>query len=336
MSEAMLRVGLDLDGSLESLGDSMTELADALAALGTCELVRFHTLTRPQSPQDRRLPLRALWTPLWRRSLGRSLDNLLAPVDIIHVAGLATPPTKRTPLVVSVDDLRPLREETRTHQRIAQLRRAVAHGAVLVASSRTASHEVLQVLKVQRSQVVVVSPAVPNVARTLEGHDLVVNVTGLVDRFLRLAPALVRFASARGARLVALSSASSSQRIRASGLTVTVSPRSEARNALANARVVLHISDGARFPSFAIAALAAQVPTLARATPINRELLGGAAALAASDEEVLETLSEVWDSASRRAIMAAAGLSRAADFSPNEAATAYAALYRNVVRGRES
>ena len=232
-SEVRLRVGLDLDGSLESLGDSMTELADALAALGTCELVRFRTLTAPRQPAEQRLAWRALWTPLWRRSLGRSLDGLLAPVDIIHVAGLVTPPTKQTPIVISVDDLRPLREETRTHQRIAQLRRAVARGAVLVASSRTASHEVISVLGAQRSQVVVVSPAVPTVAPTVNGRDLVVNVTGLVERFLSLAPELVRLAHERGARVIALTSSKSGQRIRSSGLAVTVRSRSDAREALA-------------------------------------------------------------------------------------------------------
>jgi glycosyltransferase involved in cell wall biosynthesis len=109
--------------------------------------------------------------------------------------------------------------------------------------------------------------------------------------------------------------------------------RSEARRALADARVVLHVSDGARFPSFAIAALAAGVPTIARATTINRELLSGAAALTESDEEVLPTLLELWESPSRRAIMIAAGRSRAEDFAPATAARAYLSLYHDVVRG---
>jgi len=328
-----LRVGLDLDGSLESLGNSMTELADALTGLGTCDLVRFRSRSRVQHPQEQRLALHWLWSPLWRRSLGRSLDGLVAPVDVLHVAGLATPPTKKTPLVISVDDLRPLREETRTHQRITQLRRAVSHGAVLVASSRTASHEVLQVLGVSRSQVVVVPPTVPSVALTDGGRDLVVNITGLIDRFLTLAPSLIVFARDSESRVVAVTSAKSAQRIRASGLAVTVRPRRDAREALAGARVVLHISDGARFPSFAIAALAAGVPTVARATSINRELLDGAALLVTSDEELLERLADVWAGEERRSIMIAAGRSRAIDFAPATAARSYEALYRDVVRG---
>jgi len=115
-----------------------------------------------------------------------------------------------------------------------------------------------------------------------------------------------------------------------------VRPRSDARDALAHARVVIHLSDGARFPSYAIAALAAGVPTIARATDINRELLEGAAALVVNDPEVLATLDEVWSGESRRSIMIAAGRSRAVDFAPDTAARAYLSLYREVVRGWSS
>jgi glycosyltransferase involved in cell wall biosynthesis len=333
VSSALLRVGLDLDGSLESLGNSMTDLANALDATGECTLVRFRTLSKPASSDERRLILRQLWSPLWRRSLGPSLDRLVGPLDVIHLAGRATPPTKAIPLIISVDDLRPLRGETREHQRIAQLRRAVGRGAVLVASTRSASHEVQRVLKIDRARVVVVPPAVPLVAATVEGHALVVNITGAVTPFLQLAPRLVEFAARRETEVVAVTSAQAGQRIRAQGLAVTVRSRAEARSALADARVVLHVSDGARFPSFAIAALAAGVPTVARATTINRELLSGAAALTESDDEVVPLLDELWEGSTRRAITIAAGRARASDFAAATAARAYLSLYRDVVRG---
>ncbi len=331
-AEVALRVGLDLDGSLESLGNSMTDLADALATSSGLELVRFRT-RGSASDGEQRLAGRALWAPLWRRSLGRPVDALLPPLDVIHVAGLATPPTRSTPLVVSVDDLRALRGETRIVQRVTALRRAASRGAVLVASTRTASHEVLAVLGSRRSQVVVVPPAVPLVAPTVDGHDLVVNVTGLVDRFLVLAPELERFAQSRGARLVAVASAQARQKVRASAINVMLRSRDEARAALGDARVVLHISDGARFPSFAVAALAARVPTIARSTRINRELLSGAATLVTDDEGWLTNLADVWSNEARRSIMVAAGVARAVDFSPATAARSYAALYHEVVRG---
>jgi glycosyltransferase involved in cell wall biosynthesis len=333
MTTSKVRVGLDLDGSLESLGNSMTDLADALTLSGECELVRFRTRSSRESSNESRVAFRMLWAPLWRRSRGPSLDDLLAPLDVIHVAGLATPPTKRTPLIISVDDLRPLREESRIHQRIAQLQRAAEHGATLVASTVTASHEVQKVLGISRSQVVVVPPAVPTVLPTSQGRDLVVNITGLAEWFLSLAPELIEFARSQGVQLVALASTEVGQRIRQSGLNVTVRARSEARAALADARVVMHFSDGARFPSFAIAALAAGVPTMARSTSINRELLEGAAALVDSDDEVASVLNDVWHSEPRRSIMIAAGRSRAIDYAPATAARAYAALYRDVVRG---
>jgi len=336
VSSSVPRVGLDLDGSLESLGNSMNDLANALDATGECELVRFHSRTSATSSDEARLSMRRLWTPLWKRSLGPSLDRLLPSVDVVHVAGRATPPTKMIPLIISVDDLRPLRGESRERQRVTQLRRAVSHGALLVASTRSASHEVLSVLGVDRARVVVVPPAVPLVQPTLKGTALVVNLTGVVKPFLKLAPDLVAFAKSHGAEVVAVTSATVAQRIRSRNLDVTLRLRREARGALAEARVVLHISDGARFPSFAIAALAAGVPTIARATTINREVLSGAAALTEGDEEVMPTLSELWESETRRAIVVAAGRSRAEDFAPATAARAYAVLYREVVRGWSS
>ncbi len=311
----------------------MTDLADALDRTGECTLTRFRSRTSAQSSSETHLAMRRVWSPLWRRSLGRSIDDLLAPVDVIHVAGFATPPTKSIPLIISVDDLRALRGEARTYLRIAQLRRAVARGAILVASSRTASHEVIEVLGVPRSRVVVVSPAVPIVDPTTQGTDLVVNIAGVDDLFITLAPALIAFAQAHGSSVVALASTRVGQRIHSNGLAVTVRARHEARRALAHARVVMHLSDGARFPSYAIAALAAGVPTIARDTDINRELLNGAAALVGDEGEVMVTLDEVWSGESRRAIMAAAGRSRAVDFAPDTAARAYSTLYREVVRG---
>ncbi len=336
LSSSTIRVGLDLDGSLESLGNSMTDLADALERTGEVHMVRFRSRPASASPTARHLSLRGLWSPLWRRSRGRTIDGLLSAVDVIHVAGLATPPTGVTPLVISVDDLRPLRGDSRTHVRITQLKRAVERGAMLVASSRSASHEVIAVLGVQRSRVVVVPPAVPYVEPTSRGQDLVVNITGVDDLFLAVAPDLVRHCEEHGSTVVALASSEVAQRIHASGHRVTVRPRGEARDALSNARVVMHLSDGARFPSFAIAAMSAGVPTIARATEINRELLEGAAALAATDQELMSLMAQAWTNESRRAIMIAAGRSRAVDFAPDTAARAYLSLYHEVVRGWSS
>ena len=332
VSSRVLRVALDLDGSLESLGNSMDDLADALAATGGCELVRFRS-TRAPIDGEAHLAGRWMFQVAWRLSRGRPIDALLPPVDLVHVAGVATPPTNRVPLVISMDDLRPLRGESRTHQRVAQLSRALSRGATLVASSRTASHEVLDVLHVERHQVVVVPPAVPTVEPTLDGRDLVVNVTGALERLLDVADALVELGRHVSARVVVLASAEAGAVLRAKSSALHVRARHDARSALGGARAVLHLSDGARFPSFAIAALAAGVPTVARSTAINRELLGGAAVLVERNEDVVGALEEIMTRGPHRAVLIAAGRDRAIDFAPATAARAYLNLYREVVQG---
>ncbi len=311
----------------------MTDLADALEATGEVTLVRWRSRSAPGGPDEVRVGARALWAPGWRRALGPAVDRLLPGVDLVHVAGRLTPPTRAVPLLVSVDDLRPLRDESREHQRVRALGRVVARGAWIAASTRAARHEVLAVLGADPSRVAVVPPAVPRVEVEGEGRSLVVNVTGVLQPVLDLAGTLVDLVTPLGGRVVVLASDQAAARLRALGDAVEVRPRREARRVLADARVVWHVSDGARFPSFAIAALGAGVPTLARATAVNRELLAGAAALSASDAEVRALVEELWTNEARRAVAAAAGRARASDFAPARAAEGYLSLYREVVRG---
>jgi len=328
-----LRIGIDLDGSLESLGNSMNDLANALHETRECELVRFRTLT-PTSDGELSLGASArLWGPLWKRSLGPSIDKPLRTVQVIHLAGLATPPLKKIPLVISVDDLRPLRQESRQHVRTVQLQRAVNRGATLVASTRTARNEVISILNVERSHIRVVSPAVPLVAPTTSGDDLVVNITGMAQRFSELAPTLLKFCESKSVKLVAVTSTNVQRSLRALGPNIVWYSRADAAKALQRARVVLHISDGARFPSFAIAALSAGVPTVARATEINRELLSGAASLLNARDRVDEALESLWSDESRRSLMIAGGLARSYDFAPSTVARSYLKVYGEVVRG---
>jgi glycosyltransferase involved in cell wall biosynthesis len=160
----------------------------------------------------------------------------------------------------------------------------------------------------------------------------VLSVTGQTERFFFLAPQLVAFAHSVHSDLVVVGSSALGGRLRAANVDVTFLHRRNAIQALAQARVFVSMSDGARFPSLAIAALGAGVPTVARATEINRELLGGAAALIYDDDEILPTLQEIWSNDGRRSIARAAGLARAHDFAPTEVASAYAALYAEVAK----
>lgn len=329
-----LRVALDLSGPHEEMGNSMALLADALVQQGLYEVVRFRT-GRDVVPRDGvNLPWRTLDRPWWHRSRGRAIDRLLPSVDVVHVAGVATPPTASTPLVISVDDLRPLRHDSRGRQRVAQLRRAVQHGAQLVASSRTASLEVQRSLGLLREHVVIVPPAVTWDLGVATGENLVVNLTGRTDEFLQLAPVLSSLARRRGARVVVLASHEASARIRQRSLDVTVRARREAAQVLGEARAVVHLSDGARFPSFAIAALAAGVPTCATATPVNRELLEGATTLVDETDErrLVEAVEDLWENESLRAVRVASGRARASDYAPDVAARSFAALYGALAR----
>lgn len=330
--ESMTRIALDLDGSLESLSTSMRGLADALDQRADCTLIRFRSASPLHRPDETAFTWRGLYGPGWRRSRGKRVDELLPPVDVIHVAGALTPPTRHTPLLITVDDLRPLRDESPDKQRIRQLRRAVDRGAILVSSSRTASHEVMEILGLTRPDIRVVRPPVGAIDITTGGNDIVVTVTGRWDRFDELAPELVDFARRHGGRLVVLASGSGTRHVRALGIDAIVRSRRETASALASARIAVYLSDGARFPSFAVAALGAQVPTAARATEINREILNGAAALVATDDEAIPMLEELWSNEQYRAILRSAGAARARDFAPENVAAYYAALYHDVER----
>jgi hypothetical protein len=330
---AELRVGVDLSGPNEPLGNFTQILADALEDAELCEVTRFRTGPGDVAV-DRAIAAGWLWRPLWRRSRGRPIDRWLTGLDVIHVSGRATPPTSSTPLIITVDDLRPLRDDAEDHQRVAQLRRAVERGAQLVATSRVASVEVQRVLGLARENVVVVAPPVSWSREVSGGDNVVVNVTGRTSQLLALAPALSSFAASRGARVVVLASHEAASRIRAAGADVDLEPRSRAATVLEGARVVVHLTDGARFPSFAIAAMAAGVPVCSTPTELNHELLEGAAAIADDRDEdaFTATVLDAAASESRRAVMIAAGRARARDFSPAEAARSYAELYGGLRR----
>ena len=328
-----VRVGLDLDGSLESLRNSMSELAEELHRRGDCTLVGFRSRTSARRDDERALRGRRLFAPLWERGRGPAIDRQLDGVEVIHLAGLSLPPVKNIPLIVSVDDLRPFRDEARSRHRAVDLRRCVDRGARIVVSSRSAAHEVQDVLHLERAQFAVVRPPVGSITPTLDGRRLVVAVTGQGDQFLSLAPQLVAFCTARGCDLVVIGSAQFADVIRAAGVPATFLHRSNAAEALRHARLVVSLSDGARFPAFAVAALGAGVPTVASLTPINRELLSGAATLVESDDELVEAIDAMWANESLRSIARAAGLARAGDFAPAAVAATYAALYADVARG---
>jgi hypothetical protein len=111
--------------------------------------------------------------------------------------------------------LRPLRTE-KEHQRVVQLQRAVQRGAVLVVSSRAASHEVIAAMGLERPEIVVVRPPVGHVDLTRDGRDLVVSVTGNTERFEALAKDLESFVRRHQTSLFVIASTAVLARLRAS------------------------------------------------------------------------------------------------------------------------
>ena len=328
----MLRVALDLDGALEPFGETMVDLAGALAAAGGCELVRFRSWSSP-ADADVRLGGRWWWRRWWRAGRGWSLDRWLAGADVVHVAGTTVPPTREIPLVISVEDLRPLREEGARGERGERLRRALSRGAILATSNSTARLEVARVLGVSLDRVVAVPPPVPALPARSDAMGppaLVVHVAGGTPQYLAVADGLVALARARDLAMTVLSSAEVAELV--AGGPVLVRNRREGTAQLAAARVLVHLADGARFPSLPLAALGAGIPVVTPADPVTREILGGAATLTASLEEIVPAVAAALDDPARRAIARAAGPVRAADFHPTRAAAAYLELYAQVVR----
>ena len=330
MSRLVVRVAIDLDGSLEPMGDTMNELSMALMERGV-DLVPFASARGEHRIVPQRT-FRAPLTQLWRRGYGPAIDRLLPPVDVIHVAGRQVPPTIRTPLVVSVDDLRPLIDAEES-ARGAQLQLAVARGAILVATSYAARRRVVRALDLEASDIAVAFPAVPTLSPPREARHVVVSVTGVVDQFLAMAPAIVRCARDLNLSVVALASREAGNKIRAHTPDVVVAPRDRARQLLAEAHTVIHLSDGARFPSLPIAAVGIGLPVVATSTDVNRELLEGCADLIAENEasEALAVIVRAMTDEAHRGLLGSAGRPRANDFTPDVAAQRYEGLYRDAV-----
>ena len=327
-----LRVALDLAGSLEPMGDSMVALSEALVEQGIA-VVPYTSLRGSYGA----LRPHRFYEPLpfmWRRGRGLAIDRLLPPVDIIHVAGSHVPPTVRTPLLISVDDLRPLlsREDAR---RVGQLRHAVARGALIVATSYAARRQVVTALGLEARDVAVAPPVVPSIPHSFDRRHVIVSVTGMVDFFIQLAPSIVDLSQQLGLRVVALASREAGAKIQALTSGVKVESRHRARYVLAEAHSVIHLSDGARFPSLPIAAMGCGLPTAATSSDVNRELLEGCVDLLPMDEvtEAQAIIRRLLLDEAHRTLVSSAGPVRAADFTPNVVAQHYESLYRDAVAG---
>jgi glycosyltransferase involved in cell wall biosynthesis len=156
------RVALDvgpLHGPLTGVGTAVQGLSNALAVMPDGPLVTPYLTSfraRP-SPGTRRLPLpAALAVRCWGRFDRPRADRWLGQVEVIHGTNYVVPPS-RLPRLVSVYDCWFLRHPERVHPDVrrasAVLRRAVATGAVVHASSHATADAVRELLAADRVEV---------------------------------------------------------------------------------------------------------------------------------------------------------------------------------------
>jgi hypothetical protein len=110
-----------------------------------------------------------------------------------------------------------------------------------------------------------------------------------------------------------------------------VRPHKNASECIMESQVMIDFSDGARFPSIAVASLSAGISVITKMSSLTIQTLGGAAYLVEECRDIPSILVELLSHPSWRAVQKVAGRDRAADFSAESIAYKYAALYRAIV-----
>lgn len=352
-----VRLALDvgpLHGHRTGVGAAVAALVDALAqhpdVAVTPYLLSYRT--RPPPPV-RRLPLpAALAHRLWARIDRPRLDRWLGDVDVVHGTNYVVPPSRR-PRLVSVYDCWFLTHPDRaspTVRRVgAILRRAVASGATVHASSAATAHVVRGLLTTDRVEVVHLGPlpvAPPGSPPPgLDGGPFVLAL-GTVERRKNLPHLVAAFATAdvddtelviagadgddSGALTVAVDDLTPErrQRIRRLG-PVDAGTKSW----------LLHHAAALAYPSldegFGFPVLEAQsvgVPVVATVAGSIPEVAGAGAELVPLDDvdALAGALHRVVDDDARRRQLIAAGTTNLERFSWSSTADQLVALYRKL------
>ncbi len=209
-----LRLALDtgpLHGHRTGVGAAVAELVTALGAHPDVEVHPYLLSFRSRpAPPTRRLPLpAALAHRVWARVDHPRVDRWLRPADVVHGTNYVVPPSA-LPRLVSVYDCwfltHPSQATPAVRRAGAVLRRAVAAGATVHASSAATGDLVRQLLATDRVEVVPLGPLpLPPApsdppARWLEALDgrRYVLAVGTVERRKNL-PALATAFAAAGA-----------------------------------------------------------------------------------------------------------------------------------------
>jgi glycosyltransferase involved in cell wall biosynthesis len=370
--ESNLRVALDatpLLGQRTGIGHLIARLAEALAAGGDLDLTAFAVTWRGRHdlaaalpsgvrPATARFPARLAWA-LWQRTERPRIEHWTGPVDVVHATNYVAPPT-RAATVVSVHDLgfalHPDLMGGDAGHYDELIRRALDRGAHIHTISDTVATQVMERYGLAADRVTRIYPGLspsaggdPEAGRRLAGASRYLLAVGTIEPRKDL-PTLVRafdrmagdhpdvvlcVAGADGwdggafDRTVAASH--HRDRIRRLGYV----PDSDRLDLLAGALGLAYpsIYEGFGFPP--LEAMSAGVPVVAARGGSIPEVLGDAALLVTvgDADDLAGALERLVTDPQLRADLVARGTDQAGAYRWDDAAVAFAALYRRVATG---
>lgn len=357
-----VRVAFDvgpLHGRRTGVGAAVAELGRALAVRVDVDVIPYLVSARARvSPPARRAPVpAALAHRLWARFEWPRLDRWLRPAGVIHGTNYVVAPS-RLPAVVSVYDTWFLDHAAHAAPAVRRagevLRRRVAAGAWVHASSAATAQRVGELLGTERVVTVTLGPLPPPVAAT-EGPTRVTrpfvlalgteerrkNYPGLVDAFNRAGPAwsdlTLVVAGSAGDDTQAINAAIDALAPETRARVVRLGRVDEATKGwlLRSATVLAYPSfdEGFGFP--VLEAQAAGLPVVATAVGSIPEVAGtGAHLVPLGDLDALaEALTTVATDDDRRTDLIKAGRANVGRFSWTRAAEAMTEVYRSLAAG---
>jgi glycosyltransferase involved in cell wall biosynthesis len=358
------RVALDigpLSGPRTGIGVAVSALADALASNPSVSLAPYVTSFRAR-PRDgvRRLPFpAALAHRAWSRWDRPRADRAVGDVDVIHGTNYVVPPSSR-PRLVSVYDCWFLRHPDQASPDVLRsghvLRRAVAGGAAVHASSAATADSIAELFPSARVEVVHLAAtplpepsAVPPIPELRDGGYVLAigtlerrkNLARLVEAFTLVAARLPDL------RLVLAGSdgddrAAVDRAIDAAGVDVASRILLTGYVDDATRSWLLHHADALAYPSLdegfgfpLLDAMQASVPIVAARVGSIPEVAGDAALLVdpTDTEELANRLELAITSTNERERLVAAGSRQLATFSWRRTADRMADLYRDLHNG---